>query len=224
MKTNEELQRAVMEEIKYDPLLNDVATEIGVTAKDGVVTLSGLVTNYSKKLAAEKAAQRVRGVKVVAVDLHITLGRSSVKSDTEIAEAIKNALKWNTAVNEDKIEVIVENGHVILDGLVDWEYQKNISEGAIEGLTGIRSITNNIEVMSRSINTRDIKKKINSAFHRSATIDASNIQIETTRNRITLKGTVRSLAEKKDAEKVAWSAPGVIAVDNRIEIETDIMV
>ena len=125
MKTNEELRNDVMEEIKWDPLLKNVASEIGVSVKDGVVTLSGLVDTYSKKLAAEKAAQRVHGVKIVAVDLEVKLFKVT-KSDIEIAETIKNALRWNTLVNDDRVEVKVDGGWVYLDGTADWEYQKRL--------------------------------------------------------------------------------------------------
>ena len=110
MKTNEELQKDVIQEIKWDPQLRTVATEIGVSAKDGVITLSGIVDTYARKLAAEKAAQRVHGVKVVAVDIEVKPVKTGIKSDTEIAEAVNNALKWNSAVNEDRIEVKVDNG------------------------------------------------------------------------------------------------------------------
>ena len=133
MKTNDELQKDVMAEIKWDPQLRDVHTQIGVSAKDGVVTLGGLVDTYSKKRAAEKATQRVKGVKVVASDIEVKVGLFGKRSDTEIAEAVKNALKWNSAVNDDKIEVKVDNGWVFLDGVVDWAFQKITAQRNVEG-------------------------------------------------------------------------------------------
>lgn len=221
MKTNEELREDVMEELKWDPFLKSIASEIGVAAKDGVVTLSGLVDTYSKKLAAEKAAQRVAGVKVVAVDIEVKF-LNTTKSDTEIAEAIKNALKWNSMVNEDKVEVKVDNGWVFLDGRVDWEYQKRAAHASVEHLIGVKGITNNITVVSKAIDAMELKNKIIKAYHRIASVDSSTIEVEASGTGVTLRGKVRSWAEKKEAENVAWSSPGVIAVHNKIEIDTEI--
>jgi osmotically-inducible protein OsmY len=221
MKTNEELREDVMEEIKWDPSLRSVASEIGVTAKDGVVTLSGLVDTYSKKLAAEKAAQRVAGVKVVAVDIEVKFLKTT-KSDTEIAEAIKNALRWNSSVNEDKVEVKVDDGWVYLDGKVDWDYQKRAAQTNVEDLIGVKGITNNITVVSKVIDAMELKNKIIKAYHRIASVDSSTIVVETSGTGVTLRGTVRSWAEKNEAESVAWSSPGVNAVHNKIQIDTEI--
>jgi osmotically-inducible protein OsmY len=222
MKTNDELQKDVMAEIKWDPLLRGVATEIGVTAKDGVVTLSGLVDSYSKKLAAEHAAQRVQGVKVVAVDLEVKLGSIGRKTDIEIAETIKNALRWNSAVNDDEIEIKVDNGWVYLDGTVNWEYERRAAQRSVEDLIGVRGVTNNLTIKSQAIDPKEIKGKIAAAFHRSATIDSSSITIDVSGSRVTLKGTVRSWMEREDAEKAVWSSPGVLVVDNRIQIDTEV--
>ena len=222
MKTNEELRNDVMEEIKWNPELRNVATEIGVAVKDGVITLSGVVDSYWKKLAAEKAAQKVSGVKVVASDIEVKVGVIGTRTDTEVAEAVKNALRWNSAVNEDKIEVKVDNGWVYLDGKVDWEYEKRYAQESVEDLVAVRGVTNNIMVQSKSVDTKEIQRKITSAYHRSATIDSSSIKIEAIGNKVTLKGKVRSWAEKKEAESIAWAAPGVISVDNRIEIDVEV--
>jgi osmotically-inducible protein OsmY len=219
MKTNEELREDVMEEIKWDPSLKSVASEIGVTAKDGVVTLSGLVDTYSKKLAAEKAAQRVSGVKVVAVDIEVKAFKLT-KTDTEIAEAIRNALRWNSKVNEDKVEVKVDDGWVYLSGKVDWDYQKRAAQTNVEDLVGVKGITNSITVESKAISPIELKNKISSAYHRIATVDSSSIQVDVSGTTVTLRGTVRSWAEKKEAEDVAWSSPGVMTVNNKIEINT----
>jgi osmotically-inducible protein OsmY len=219
MKTNEELRKDVMNELLWDPQLKEVSTQIGVSAKDGVVTLSGVVDTYSKKLATEKAAQRVSGVKVVATDVEVSLGALGKKTDTEIAEAVKNALRWNSAVNEDKIEVKVDNGWVYLDGKVEWDYERLSAQRNVESLLGVKGVTNNIFIKSKVIDAKDLKSKIAEAFHRNATVDSSTIRIETAGNKVTLHGKVRSWAEKKEAENVAWFAPGVLDVDNQIEID-----
>ncbi len=224
MKTDDQLQKDVMAEIRWDPQLAGVATEIGVTARDGVVTLAGEVDTYSRKLAAERAAQRVAGVKVVAVDIEVRVPTATNKSDTELARAIRNALKWNSSVNEDRIEVKIDNGWVYLDGTVEWEFERRCAKTAIEDLVGIRGITNNIRVKSERIDEKDIRQRITAAFHRSANLDASTIRVQTLGNTVRLYGTVRSWAEKEEAEKVAWASPGVYNVDNQITIDTEIFV
>lgn len=222
MKTNSELQKDVIDELKWEPLLQGVDTQIGVSVKDGVVTLSGLVDSFYKKRVAERAAQRVKGVKVLASDIEVKLGSYGKKTDTEIAEAVRNALKWNTAVNEDKIEVKVDNGWVFLEGEADWRYQKNSAQKNVEHLMGVRGVTNNIVIKASSIDVNEIKRKITAAFHRDATVDSSAIRMEASGDTVTLRGNVRSYAEKKEAERIAWSSPGVRHVDNQIKIDIDV--
>lgn len=222
MKTNEDLRNDVMEEIKWDPELRDVATEIGVAAKDGVITLSGAVDTYWKKISAERAAQRVSSVRVVACDIEVKIGNIGKRTDTEVAEAVRNALRWNSAVNEDKIEVKVDNGWVYLDGKVAWEYEKRNAQDAVDDLVGVRGVTNNIIIESKPIDTKEILRKITAAYHRSATVDASSIILEPSDNKVTLRGKVRSWAEKQEAEKIAWAAPGVSTVDNQIEVDAEV--
>jgi osmotically-inducible protein OsmY len=221
MKTNVELRNDVMDEIKSDPELSNVATDIGVAAKDGVITLSGVVDTYWKKISAEKAAQRVRGVRVVACDIEVKLGAVG-KTDTEIAEAVRNALGWNSAVIDDEIEVKVDNGWVYLEGKVAFAYEKRYAQECVEDLVGVKGVTNIITVKTKTVDTKDIQRKIAAAYHRRATIDSSAIRIDSLGGKVTLHGTVRSWAEKKEAESVAWTEPGVLSVDNKIEIDTEV--
>jgi len=221
MKTDAQIQRDVMEELKWDPTLN--ASEIGVAVKDGVVTLSGYVENYSEKRAAENAALRISGVKAVAEDITVKVVARDKKNDTDIALAIINSLKWNSAIQEDKIKITVEDGWVVMDGEVEWNYQKDIIRNTIENIYGVKGITNLVTI-SPKINAKDVKKKIKEAFQRSAMVNSENITVETIGNKVILKGTVRSYAEKVDAEKAAWSIPGITIVENELEIAVPALV
>jgi len=221
MKSDAEIQKDVIEELNWEPFLE--ATQIGVTVKNGIVTLSGTVDSYLKKSIAENAARRVGGVKAVAEDIEIKYSDSLTKNDSEIAEAIINALKWHSAINENKINVKVENGVVTLNGGVEWEYQRSAAVSQIENLVGVRRIINNIEVKG-SQPVKDIKERIREALHRSASIDAEKIDVKTKGDTVTLSGTVRSWTEREDAENAVWSAPGIINVVNNLEIEEEVFV
>jgi osmotically-inducible protein OsmY len=216
MKSDYQIQEDVMEELKWQPFLK--ASEIGVAVKNGVVTLSGHVDSYSKKVAAENAAKKVVGVKAVAEEIEVGVSPSYSKTDAEIAEAVLNALKWHNAVQEEKIKIKVEDGYVKLEGEVEWDYQRTMAKTAIENLAGVRFVTNLITVNPKILPS-DIQKKINAAFHRSATVDSGKIEVDVDGSKVTLSGTVRSIAEKEDAENAAWFAPGVTSVVNNIEIE-----
>lgn len=216
MKTDFQIQKDVMDELKWEPYLN--AAEIGVSVKNGVVTLSGHVDSYSKKIKAEKTAKKIAGVKAIAEDIQVGISPTLRKTDTEIAEAVLNALKWHTAVQDEKIKIKVEDGIVRLEGEVDWEYQRKNAKKAVENLTGVRSVLNLITLKPQVI-AADIESKINAAFHRSATVDADKIKAEVVGTKVTLFGKVRSLAEKEDAEIAAWNAPGVTSVVSKIEVE-----
>lgn len=224
MRTDDELQKDVMAELKWDPQLTDVYTQIGVSVKDGVVTLSGQVDTYSKKIAAERAAQHVHGVKVVATDVEVKVENLKARTDTEIAEAVRNALQWNSAVNEDKIKVKVDNGWVYLDGQVDWEFQKISAQQNVENLLAVRGVTNNLQIKSKVIDIKEIRDQIIMAFQRNATIDASSIKIETAGSAVILQGKVRSSMEKEEAERIVWSCPEVVSVDNQITVTKEMMV
>lgn len=216
MKNDLQIQKDVIEEIRWEPFLN--SSEIGVAVKNGIVTLSGQVDSYSKKIIAEKAAKRVAGVKAVAEDIQVGILPGFRKTDTEIAEAVLNALKWNSAVRDEKIKIKVEDGNVKLDGEVEWEYQRSSIRSAIENLAGVHSIINLVTVKPKTTPT-EIQQKIKAAFQRSATIDAGKITAEVLGSKVILRGQVRSFAEKEDAELAAWNAPGITSIDSKLEIE-----
>ena len=220
MKTDLEIQKDVMEELKWEPILT--ISEIGVAVKNGIVTLSGTVETYSKKIAAENAAKRVGGVKAVAVDIEVQLSRGGKRNDTEIAQAAVSALKWNTQLAPEKIKVEVENGWITLEGTTEWEYQRTAARKAVENLYGVKGVINKI-TLSPTVKTKDIQQKIKAAFVRSATLDAEKINIKTIGDKVILTGNVRSYAEKCDAELAACAAPGVTEVDDQLEIESVVL-
>ncbi|MBI4947271.1 MAG: BON domain-containing protein [Bacteroidetes bacterium] len=219
MKTDPEIQKNVMEELRWEPLLN--AAEIGVAVKNGVVTLSGTVDRYLKKREAEKATKRVAGVKAVAEDIEVKISDAFRKTDAEIADAVLNALKWHSSIQDEKIKVTVEDGWVTLEGEAQWEFQRSSARSSVENLIGVKGISNNIKIVSRVV-LKEVKQKITSAFHRSATIDADKINIETAAGKVILTGKVNSWSEKRDAENAAWACPGVDRVDNKLEVESEI--
>jgi len=215
MKSNENLQKDVLNAIKWEPLLN--AAEIGVTAKDGVVTLSGVVDSYAKKVEAENAAKNVDGVKAVAETITVNYGNSFSKNDTEIANEVLNAWKWNWEVPNDKIKVKVESGWVTLEGELNWNYQKDAARKAVQNLTGVKGVSNNIVIKSDSKDAIE-RSDVEDALERSWTIDDKHIKVGVTGNNVRLTGSVHSLYQKDEAGRLAWNAPGVWSVDNELDV------
>lgn len=215
-KLDGQLQRDVIDELRFDPSVG--SAEIGVAAKNGVVTLSGQVESSAKKYAATRAAERVSGVRAIADDLIVSLPLDKKCSDIDVAHAVASTLKWNVQVPDDQIKARVENGWVWLEGNVEWQFEVSAAERAVRQLTGVRGITNLLRVKTRPA-APDVKQRIEDALKRHAELDAKKIMVETADGRVTLRGTVRSWAERSDAENAAWSAPGVIAVEDQLAVQ-----
>jgi osmotically-inducible protein OsmY len=212
-RTDQELQNSVLAELKWDAQVQP--NEIGVIVKDGVVTLTGWVDSYLKKWAAEEAALRVTGVKAVANDIEVRLANE--RTDGDIAAAAARALEWDASIPPDKVQATVAKGWVTLKGQVEWQYQGEEAENVVRRLAGVRGVTNLIVVKPR-VKPEELKKKIEDALVRNAQIDADRIKVEIVGTKAILKGAVRAWAEKKEAERVAWSAPGITEVENQVSI------
>lgn len=216
MKTDATLKKDVLEELDWEPSID--ATQVGVTVRDGIVTLSGHVNTYSEKAAAEKAAKRVKGIKAVVEEIDVKLGGGYKRSDQDIAQSAVSNLKWHTSVPEDNIQVRVENGWITLEGKVEWKYQKDAAKNAIENLMGVRGVTNLIDVQP-TVEPANIKRRIREALERNALTDADNISVHVEGSRVELNGIVQSWSEKKQAENAAWAMPGVSEVQNNLKIK-----
>src|ERR1700686_236119 len=214
VKTDEEIQKDVLAELKWDARIQP--NEIGVSVKDGIVTLTGWVDSYLKKWSAEDVAHRVDGVKGIANDIEVKL--ATERTDPDIAAAAVHALEWDAFVPSNKVQVTVSKGWVTLRGEVEWQYQKEDAERVVRRLAGVKGVTNLITVKPR-VTASELKKKIEDALVRNAEIDANKIMVEVQGSKAILKGSVRSWAEREEAERVAWSAPGITEVENRITLE-----
>jgi osmotically-inducible protein OsmY len=215
-KTDIDIQNDVLMELKYEPTVQ--VTDIGVLVKDGTVTLNGFATSYGEKIGAVRAAKRVTGVNGIADDIKVKLSNSWEREDGDIAAAASNQIEWSTAVPKGAVKVTVRNAWITLEGEVEWWYQKNDAETGVRHLMGVKGVTNLITIKPRLV-VVDIETAIEAAFERNAMIDADQVQVEAAGNRVTLSGKVRNYAERDEAERVAWAAPGVFSVDNEITVE-----
>jgi osmotically-inducible protein OsmY len=215
MRSDSEIERDVKDELQWDPDLD--ATNIAVSVKDGVVTLAGYVKSYTDKYEAEAAAKRVASVRAVANDLEVRLPSVDERPDPDIARDAVAAIKSQLPISSEHIKVVIKNGWVSLEGQVEWQYQRQTAEKAVRRIKGVKGVSNLIQLRPRA-QPEDIKRKIQEAFKRNAEVDANRIMVETNGSEVILKGTVRSWVEREEAERVAWSAPGVTKVEDRIAV------
>ena len=214
MKSDLEVRQDVERELAWDPRID--AANIAVAAKQGVVTLTGQVRNFIEKWEAEDAAKRVAGVIGIANDLEVTLVGPAV-SDTDLAERVSMALQWNAAVPADAIKAVVSDGWVTLEGSVQWYHQKAAAEDAVRSLHGVRGVTNLISI-DNPVDPQDLSGRISEALTRNAHIDARNVTVRAEGHTVVLEGSVRTWAEREEAETAAWAAPGVTSVENRLGV------
>ena len=213
--TDRELQEQVLSALEWEPSVD--AADIGVSVEKGVVTLRGEVTTFAERGAAERVALRVYGVKAVANDLEVKILPSVKRSDTDIAQAVLSALKWNSMVPDEQLSVAVSNGWVTLTGRVDWEYQRAAAATAVRDILGVRGVTNTI-TLEPHVSIPDVKAKIEAALKRSAEVDARRINVAVADGKVILSGNVHSWNERDEARRAAWGAPGVKDVDDRITV------
>jgi osmotically-inducible protein OsmY len=216
-RTDEQIQREVLEELKWDARV--ASTEVGVSVKEGVVTLTGWVDSADKKLAAERAAHRVRGVLAVAHDIEVYVPSAAERNDTDVAAAVTRALEEDAFVPVERLDVTVAKGCVTLEGDVEWEYQKRAAERAVGRLDGVVGVSNLITLQPWIAPTpSELKRRIEEAIVRSAETDAERVNVDVSEDKVILTGRVRSGLGRQEAERVVWSAPGVSTVDNRIMV------
>ena len=215
-KNDTEIKNDVLSELKYEPSVN--VTDIGVLVKEGTVTLTGYANSYREKWNAVRATKRVGGVAAIADNIEIKLPSSLQRSDGDIATAAINQLNWSTTIPEGTIEITVRKGWITLEGQLEWGYQKTDAEYAVHHLTGVMGVTNLI-TLKPTLYPSDVESAIDQAFERNALLDAERIEVRISGSKVTLRGKVRNHAERDEAERVAWAAPGVFNVDNQLKVE-----
>jgi osmotically-inducible protein OsmY len=219
-KTDTELQSDVIAELKYEPIVK--VTDIGVLVKDGTVTLNGYVSSYVQKYEAVQAVKRVAGVKAIADDIETQLPHSIHHTDGDIAAAAVNQIGWSTSIPPGTLRVTVREGWISLEGEVDGWHQRNLASSVVRHMSGVLGVSNQISVKMNSeptVKPVEVERAIKSAFKRSAVVDANQIRVETADGTVTLSGNVRNLAERDEAERAAWSAPGVFTVENQLMVK-----
>ncbi|MEA2911865.1 MAG: hypothetical protein QOJ15_3946 [Bradyrhizobium sp.] len=215
MRSDSEIEKNVKAELEWDPDLD--ATDIAVSVKNGVVTLTGFVKSYTDRYEAETAAKRVAGVFAVANDIEVRMPSVDERPDPDIAREAAAAIKSQLPISSENIKIIVKNGWVTLEGEVEWQYQRQTAENVVRRIKGVKGVSNTILLKPRAEPT-EVKRKIQEALRRSAEVDANRIEVEARGGEVVLKGTVRSWIEREEAERAAWAAPGVTKVEDRIVV------
>lgn len=221
MKTDAELQRQVLAELRFDPRIQEAYTQTAVLASDGIVTLSGQVHSYPQKVAAEEAVLRLQGVRWTVNDLEVVPYPEEEKSDEELEKAVQKVLSWNSSLAGTSILVTVENGWVFLSGSAPWAYQKEIAEREAGQLVGVRGLTNGIAIQASPMAGEIVRSGIAEALRRNALIDGLRVDVLTSGDEVILRGKVKTWAERNEAARIAWSSPGVRSVDNQLTVDGD---